>query len=126
MDKQKQIQQEVDKTLETMNHMETLEAGPYFYTRLESKLKSSKREKRYFRIPNIWTILNEGLKPAFIIILILINVISALFFLMKSPNRQSRIENSINFSFILEEYSLNPNTYDIDLTDKIIDSGRAE
>jgi hypothetical protein len=113
MDKQKRLQEEVDKTLEMMDRMESLEAGPYFYTRLEAKLRSREREKRHW-----------ALRPVLLTLLIVINVISAVFFLVESQNtRTSREEYQTDISAFLEDYSLNRNTYDIDVTEKMTAAG---
>ena len=120
MDKQKQLQEKVDRTLEMMGRMESLKAGPYFYTRLESKLCSREREKRY-GIRNIFRIFDRRLRPVLVTLLIVMNVISALFFLLESQNtRTSQEEYQANISLFLENYSLNSNIYDIDVTEKLI------
>lgn len=119
MDKQKRLQEKADRTLEMMDHMESLEAGPYFYTRLESKLCSREREKRHW-LPNISQISNRWLRPVFLTLLIVINVISTVFFLLESRNsRTSQEEYHTNISLFLEDYSLTQNTYDIDVTEKM-------
>ena len=54
-------------------------------------------------------------------IIILINVISTIFFLSESQNTRTRQEEyQTNISLFLENYSLNRNIYDIDVTQKII------
>lgn len=109
MDKEKRLQEDVEKTLEMMDRMESLEAGPYFYTRLEAKLHSREKEKRHWE-----------LKPVLLTLLIVINVVSAVFFLVESINtRTGREEYQTNISTFLEDYSLNRNTYDIDVTEKM-------
>jgi hypothetical protein len=119
MDKQKRLQDEVDKTLEMMDRMESLEAGPYFYTRLESKLRSREREKRHW-LPNISQVLDKGLRPILLTLLIVINMISAVFFMVQSKITRTRQEESQTYiSTFLEDYSLNRNTYDIDVVEKM-------
>lgn len=120
MDKQKQLQEKVDRTLEMMDRMESLKAGPYFYTRLEAKLCSREREKR-LGLRDISRIFDRGLRPVFVTLLIVINVISAVFFLLESQNtRTSQEEYQANISLFLEKYSLTHNIYDIDVTEKMI------
>lgn len=119
MDKQKRLREEVDKTLEMMDRMESLEAGPYFYTRLEAKLRSREKKKRHW-LPNISQVFNKGLRPVLLTLLIVINVISALFFMVQSQNTRTRQEEyQTNISTFLEDYSLNRNTYDIDVAEKM-------
>ncbi len=123
MDKQKRLQDEVDKTLEMMDRMESLEAGPYFYTRLESKLRSREREKRHW-LPNISQVLDKGLRPVLLTLLIVINMISAVFFMVQSKITRTRQEESQTYiSTFLEDYSLNRNTYDIDVVEKMTAAG---
>lgn len=124
MDKRKQLQEKVDRTLEMMDRMESLKAGPHFYARIESKLCSREREKRH-GLSNISRIFDRGLRPVFATLIIVINVISAVFFLVESPNtRTSHEEYQTNISTFLEDYSLTRNTYDIDVTEKMISTGR--
>jgi hypothetical protein len=126
MDKQKRLQDEVDKTLEMMDRMESLEAGPYFYTRLESKLRSREREKRHW-LPNISQVLDKGLRPILLTLLIVINMISAVFFMVQSKITRTRQEESQTYiSTFLEDYSLNRNTYDIDVAEKMTEARRSK
>ena len=123
MDKQKRLHEEVDRTLEMMDRLEDIEAGPYFYTRLESKLHSRDREKRPW-LPAVSGILDilhvKGLRPALLMFLIMVNVISALFFLAQSKDTRSPCEEYRSYiAVFVEDYSLDRNTYDTDITDKM-------
>jgi hypothetical protein len=125
MDKEKRIQEEVDMTLEIMDRMETLEAGPYFYTRLETKLRSREREKKY-GWPQIAPLWDRGLKPLLLTLLILINVTSAVFFLVQSQSQYDRANQEqyqTDISAFIQDYSLDRNTYDIDVSEKMIAAG---
>ena len=123
MDKEKRIQEEVDMTMEIMDRMETLEAGPYFYTRLEAKLRSRERENKY-GWPHITLLWDRALRPVLLALFIIINVISAVFFLATSPHtRTNRAQYQTDISTFIQDYSLDRNTYDIDVTEKMIAAG---
>ncbi|MCP4213225.1 MAG: hypothetical protein GY765_01155, partial [bacterium] len=124
--KQKRIREEVDKTLGLMDNMEKLEGGPYFYTRLEAEIRS--REKSPSWLPAFLPA--KLLRPALALLLV-INVVSTLvFFTTIEPGASTTIgtekqettliaDKQEYMSTFLEDYSLNRNTYDVDVTEKI-------
>ncbi len=80
MDKREEVRQEVDRIMESMDGMEKLAAGPYFYTRVEARLKSRREEERKW-MPG-QSASRRVLRPAFLALLVLVNVISGIIFLM--------------------------------------------
>ncbi len=61
-------QQEVDKTLHSLDNWEPIKANPFFYTRLEQRIKNQQSERQNY-IFNLWYI--RALQPAFLFCLII-------------------------------------------------------
>ncbi len=79
MSEVEQIRNEVEKTMTSMDHMDTLEAGPYFYTRLQARMRAMETEAK----PSLWELLGARvLRPAVLTLLLLINIISVSFMLV--------------------------------------------
>jgi hypothetical protein len=72
MDRKKRIEQEVQKTLEQFQKAEQLPPDPYFYTRLKSRL--DEKQRMGVKIPVL-------LKPAFLAMLLILNVVTASWYL---------------------------------------------
>ncbi|RMG41168.1 MAG: hypothetical protein D6732_02755 [Methanobacteriota archaeon] len=68
MNRKKRIEQEVQKTLEQFQQADRLPPDPYFYTRLKSRLAEKQRKGE--KLPVL-------LKPAFLTLLFLLNIITA-------------------------------------------------
>ena len=68
MDRKKRIEQEVQKTLAQFEKAEQLPPDPYFYTRLKSRLEERQRSEA--KLPLL-------LRPAFLALLFVLNIISA-------------------------------------------------
>ena len=113
MDKRKKVREEVEKTMSLLDRMQNLEAGPYFYTRVQARLHSKERKKK--------TILSgfpgaRVLKPALLLLLLMINLISVFVFL-KGPGDTAVVEKKYRSyaSQLVREYWPSQNTYDISL-----------
>ncbi len=122
MGKQKRLRDEVDKTLGIMDQMEPLDAGPYFYTRLQAKLHSLEKEKKKWLphfLESAGLIYVKKLRPVMLALLIGINVISAVFFLVESKSTRSGEKDQAILSAFVKDYSLNRNTYDTNVTEKM-------
>lgn len=117
MDKQKRVQEEVEKTMSLLDRMENLEAGPYFYTRVEARLRSKEREEKTI-LPGFFAA--RVLKPAFLVLLLMINLISVFFFLKESGDT-GLVENKYrsHASQLVREYWPSQDTYDISVTEKM-------
>lgn len=72
MNRKEKIEQEVRKTLEQFDQAEKLPPDPYFYTRLKSRL--DEKQHRGVRFPAL-------LKPAFLALLFILNVLTASWYL---------------------------------------------
>ena len=114
LDKQKHIRDEVEKTMSLLDRVEKLEAGPYFYTRVESRLRSREKEEKA-KLPGILGV--RVLKPAFLVLLLMINIISAVFFLVESKDTGLADKTySSQASQLVQEYWPSQDTYDIPVT----------
>ena len=71
MNKQEKVQNEIDKTLGLFDKKESLKPNPYFYTRVQQRLKE--RSKKEFSIFSV-------LKPAFFTALIALNLTTAIWY----------------------------------------------
>ena len=74
MERKQKIEQEVQKTLEQFDRAERLRPNPFFYTRVRARIDERERAKR-------WSFLAGVLKPAFLVLLVVFNTITAAFFL---------------------------------------------
>ena len=81
MNKQENIQNEVDKTLSLFEKKELLPPNPYFYTRVHQRL--NEKSQKQFSISGI-------LKPAFIIALVALNLTTAIWY----TSSDSAVNNS--------------------------------
>jgi hypothetical protein len=117
MDKQKRVQEEVEKTMSLLDRMQNLEAGPYFYTRVQARLRSKEREEKT-KLPGFFSA--RVLKPAFLVLLLMINLISVFFFLEEYGDT-GLVENKYrsHASQLVQEYWPSQDTYDISVTEKM-------
>lgn len=117
MDKRNRIREEVDLTLKAMDRMQDIEAGPYFYTRLEARLNSRKKEIRSW-LPGLGG--TRVLRPVMLSLLLLVNLVSAVFFL--SGPGQSETGKKAMYTYVSElttGYYKGRQNYDTVLTEKM-------
>ncbi len=88
MNKKEQIENEIEKTLQLFENAERLEPDPHFVTRVEAVIREEENEKFVFSL---------FLKPAFYIVLFLLNFTSAYFYLTDGNNS---IETSTNSELV--------------------------
>jgi hypothetical protein len=101
--KKQEIEKEVEKTLSLLDHVRPVKAGPFFYTRLESRMRTQQRAKKVERLlPDRWVLAMIG-----IAFLVLINVYSLLHF--SSQSRAAMREQGL--ATIAEEYDFTNNQY---------------
>lgn len=106
-ERKERIEKEVEKTLQQLDQFEKLESDPFFYTRLQAKMKSTQNQHNQSAI---FSFAGRYLRPAFLILLLVLNLISALVVLQ---NRNSGSDSqSTNISSFADEYSINDNSYD--------------
>ncbi len=101
MIREKRIEQEVMSTLQYLDRVDDIEPSPYFYTRVQAKIDAfnKMREHRFS-----WLFGMQLLRTAFIVLLILVNLFSAIKILHWVNVRfDSRVEN---ITAIARAYSL--------------------
>lgn len=101
MNKEDRIEQEIAKTLACLDNIENIEAGPYLYSRLRARLETpvEPREQWYRQLLS-----KQMLRPAFLIVLVVVNLITAVLVLQ---NNRGRIDHRrVHLSAVAEEYSL--------------------
>jgi hypothetical protein len=110
MNREKEIEQEVMKTLRCLDNIEEIEAGPFFYGCLQAKLENLNKPCEN-RLRQIFS--RRLLRPAYIILLILINLVSAFVILQHAGNStDTRTDNrKQNILAVAEEYSLSKVDY---------------
>ena len=83
MEKKRQIEVEVDKTLSYLGRLESIEIGPHFYSRLMARTKRGERATevrgKKFTL--------AALQPAFIGALALVNLVSALYLFSQNSEK---------------------------------------
>ena len=122
MDKRKRVQEEVEKTMACLDQMENLEAGPYFYTRVESRMRSKKREEK-IKLPGFLGV--RVLKPALLLLLLMVNLISVILLLEKSGDTEL-VEDKYrsHASQLAREYWPSQDSYDISVTEKMTEGSK--
>jgi len=99
MNRDKKIQEEVQKTMNSLNKLERLEANPYLFTRIEERLKAgvvtpAERPRSFLQL----------LQPALVACLLLFNVWVAYNIFDSGPTDITYVENSAyDFSYLTVE-----------------------
>ena len=120
MTKEDRVREEVEKTMSLLDRMENLEAGPYFYTRVEAILRGREKEEK-MKQPGIFGV--KVLKPAFLALLLLVNLVSAVFFLTESKDAGlSEEKYRSHASQLVREYWPIQDTYNVSITEKMTGS----
>ncbi|MEJ2744420.1 MAG: hypothetical protein P8123_01850 [bacterium] len=95
------IEQKVEETLRCLDEIETLASNPFFYARLQARLEDSETQKGGVIS---WILSARALLPAFLALLIALNVVSGIRLFQESGYRsESREENLLAFA---DTYSL--------------------
>jgi len=80
MDRKRKIEEEIARTLEEFDRVERLPEDPYFYTRLQTRLRERLTEKTgFFKL----------LRPAIVTALLLLNIVTAFFYLSADTSVQT-------------------------------------
>jgi len=74
MEREQKIAQEVEKTLELLEHAERLRPNPFFFTRVQARIQQKKKKQFWQWLPVI-------LKPVFLAMLLTVNIITAVYLL---------------------------------------------
>ena len=105
MMKQEKIEQEIVKTLECFETAERLKADPYFYRRLQARIKGNEKQKR-FSLQGILSA--KALRPALITAIVVLNIFTAM---MVFKGTDGRIDSRDQYlTAFAEEYSLDLNS----------------
>ena len=106
--KDKHIEHEIEKTLNSLNETEKIECSPFFYTRLMGNIESlgKKQEQKIFT-PDLINIL----RPSLLILIIILNIITGIYLFdyssEESQERSEYIESlAKEFSIQQEDYSI--------------------
>ncbi len=108
MGKKEQIENEVQKTLQSFDQKETIECSPFFYTRLQDKIRRLEEKKR-FSARQIFS--RRVLLPAFVVFIVLFNILSLALVSRKSAS-QSDIRKEY-ISELAEEYAMSLSEYNL-------------
>lgn len=106
MEKKEQIENEVQKTLQSFDQKETIECSPFFYTRLQEKIRGLEEKKR-FSAKQVFGM--KVLLPAFVLLIVLFNILS-----LALVSRKSAYQSDIRKEYISEladEYAMSPSEY---------------
>ena len=108
MNKKEIIEEEIRKTLEVFDQKESLPPNPYFYTRVQQRIKENSENNS-----TVW----GYLKPALLTILLLINVGTFIWY-FNSPGNYSATENQKELiEYLSNDLSLNINQNNILLSE---------
>lgn len=103
MNKKQKIEREIDKTLEQFDKAPKLPPDPYFYTRLQARL--NEREKK----AGVW---GAVLKPALLVILLLLNITSATVYLSQKTDTTNSARQEL-ISLLSEDFQSQSSSVEI-------------
>lgn len=102
MTKNENIEQEIERTLLCFDEAERLKADPFFYTRLQTRIKDLE-ERKGFSLQGLLNV--KVLRPALLTLVIVMNIVTT-FVVFQKVDRQTDYRDQYLTSFA-EEYSLN-------------------
>jgi len=108
MNKKRLITQEVEKILNCFDQPETIKSNPFFFTRVQAAINDVDKKQNRLKISLLF---ENILSPAFIVGIVILNLITVGFVLSKKDN-QITLKSKTIYSFA-EEYSFTQNDYDI-------------
>ncbi|MBN1350910.1 hypothetical protein JXJ21_15935 [candidate division KSB1 bacterium] len=97
MERKQKIENEIQRTLEQFEHADRLRPNPFFYTRVKARIEAQTQGA-------VQGYVHRVLKPAFLTLLVAVNVITAVFLLNNSATETNTRQSLIN-SFA-KEYRL--------------------
>lgn len=114
MNIKKQIEKEVNATMDLFETIGQIEPDPYYNTKLRKKLIENK-QKGFF---NFQFLLNRlRLAPILLIVIIIINIISIILFLTNTNSKIELEKNSKYYSSIFQsDYSIDQNNYALNIS----------
>ena len=93
------LENEIKETLKYLKPEKELRIDPYFYTRLQAKINEKKKNEDLVEAK--WSF--GFLKPAMLVLVILLNIFSAFYFLKSGENENEM--KSVYYSKFVMEYS---------------------
>ncbi|MCD4692408.1 MAG: hypothetical protein K8R79_05810 [Calditrichales bacterium] len=108
MDKKKIIEHEVEEILRGFDHVEKIKSNPFLHTRVLAAIKDTANEQTE---SGIYPFFEKAIRPAFIIGIILVNLVTAGFAL--THKNSQKLPHSQIISNFAEEYYFSQNDYDI-------------
>jgi hypothetical protein len=108
MAKQDHVRAKVEETLASLDHMEQLQAGPAFISRLQARLAAGAgqpaQSRRLFRLPQVYA---PVLRPVLLALLILVNLLTVVF-VARTSAAQGKAEKT-SILTVAKDYSLDQN-----------------
>ena len=109
MERKERIEQEVKKTLEGFDAFKTIEPSPFFYTRLQAKIRTLEAQKE---AKNSGFFGLKALRPALVVLMLIFNVLSVGTALTLFRENVSQTDDRDQYlTAVVEEYALNQNDY---------------
>ena len=93
----KNVNEEIEKTMQSLDGITTAEPQPFFYTRLEARLKARMENAQAAMPPQMRWVLKPAYLFSTLAIIILLNVVSAMNY-SKSTNQNSDEQNIEGFA----------------------------
>lgn len=112
MGRKERIEQEIDKTLQCFETFQKIEPNPFFYTRLQARIRSVEEQKVRSKHP-IFTL--SYLRPALLVFLVALNVLSAILVFRGDTTDQTDTRSQYITAFA-EEYALTQEEDDLFLS----------
>lgn len=111
MKKKEFIDEEVDKILQSPEHMDRLEGGPYFYSRVQARIARLEHRPS----PSLFDVFAQKLlRPAFVTLIIVINLFTAIYAFVGTQSQRNDKKNYM--TAVAADYSLNQGIYELYLT----------
>jgi hypothetical protein len=109
MAKQDTVREHVDEILTSMDHMERLDAGPAFFSKLRARLNTEAIAPS--RRPRLFPVWVPKLRPVFLALLILVNLVTVIFAIRAGASGEKSKKTSLGI--VAEDYSLDQNLADL-------------
>ena len=109
MEHEQKIIREVEKTLELLEQAERLKPNPFFFTRVQARIREKKKELAWQGLPGI-------LKPVLLAILLAVNIFTAAYFLSTNKVETSSTVRSELKSEFAQEFRLQTTTNEFFIT----------
>lgn len=111
MKRKEKIEEETVRTLQCLEHMDKLEGGPYFYSRVLARINRLEHRAS----PSFFNLFAQKLwRPAFLTFLIVINLFTAIYAIVVTQSQGN--EKKTYMTAIAEDYSINQGIYELYLT----------